>query len=437
MTWNALQASASPSVQRRRKPSRPGASLRWLFLDLNAYFASVEQQENPRLRGKPIVVTAGSSDGACSIAASYEAKAFGIRTGTRVYEAKRLCPHIITVPARHDVYVDYHHAIVAEIEKHLHVTKAYSVDEVACELLGDERRRDNALALGREVQQGILKRVGECMRSSVGLGPSVLLAKTASDMKKPMGLTAIEMETLPGPLLKLGLTDLSGIGRNMERRLLSRGVTDVAALWALTPSRARSVWGSIEGERFWYALHGIDPPEIETRTQSIGHSHVLGPALRHREAAYRVARRLLARAAARMRRTGHKTGRLTLWFKTDTFRDNAASFPRTADTFALLETLDRLWHATVGPREVLPVRQVGVTLHDLKPTAEMQPDLFGWTADAEERPERLRLSLAIDRLNQRFGVDTVAIGPAPQGLAAYMGAKIAFNRIPDRQDFAG
>jgi DNA polymerase-4 len=432
MSWNALQAPA-----RRRKPPQLGESLRWLFLDLNAYFASVEQQEHPRLRGKPIIVTPVDSDATCAIAASYEAKAFGIRTGTAVYEAKRRCPGLIAVPARHDIYVEYHHRIVDEIERHLHVTKAYSIDEVACELLGEERRRENALAVGREVQQGILKRVGECLRSSVGLGPSVLLAKTASDIKKPMGLTVIEQEALPGPLLRLGLSDLAGIGPNMERRLLSAGVADVATLWALTPSRARAVWGSIEGERFWYALHGSDPPEIETKRQSIGHSHVLGPALRHREAAYRVARRLLARAASRLRRAGHKAGRLSLWLRTDFYRDNAANFPPTADTFALLEILDRLWNGMVGPREVLPVRQVGITLLDLKPVAEMEPDLFGWTLDAEERPERLRLSLAIDGLNQRYGVDTVAIGPAPQGLPAYMGAKIAFNRIPERQDFAG
>jgi DNA polymerase-4 len=432
MSWNALQAPA-----RRKRPPRPGESLRWLFLDLNAYFASVEQQEQPRLRGKPIIVTPVASDATCTIAASYEAKAFGIRTGTPVYEAKRRCPGLLTVPARHDVYVEYHHRIVDEIERHLHVTKAYSIDEVACELLGEERCHENALALGREVQQGILQRVGECLRSSVGLGPSVLLAKTASDMKKPMGLTAIELDALPGPLLRLGLSDLAGIGPRMEQRLLSACVPDVATLWALSPSRARAVWGSIEGERFWYALHGSDPPGIETKRQSIGHSHVLGPALRHREAAYRVARRLLTRAASRLRRAGHKAGRLSLWLRTDGFRDNAVNFPPTADTFALLEILDRLWNGMVGPREVLPVRQVGITLLDLKPVAKMEPDLFGWTPDAQERPERLRLSLAIDRLNQRYGVDTVAIGPAPQGLPAYMGAKIAFNRIPERQDFAG
>jgi DNA polymerase-4 len=298
---------------------------------------------------------------------------------------------------------------------------------------------ENAVALARETQQGVLKCVGECLRSSVGLGPSVLLAKTASDMKKPAGLTVLAADQLPQAILGLDLGDLAGIGRSMERRLHAAGVPDIATLWALSPARSRAIWGSIGGERFWYALHGIDPPDIETHRQSIGHSHVLGPALRNRAAAYRVARRLLARASSRLRRAEHKAGKLALWLRVEGegTRESVARLPHTADTFSLLSTLDRLWNDIVRPVEVLPVKHVGITLLDLIPVADIAPDLFGWTPDVDERPERLRLLLAIDRLNQRYGVDTVAIGAAPTGLPAYMGAKIAFNRIPERKDFAG
>ena len=105
MAGNVLQVSAASRGQ-------DAAQLRWLFLDMNSYFASVEQQENPKLRGLPIIVTPVASEGTCAIAASYEAKAFGIRTGTPVYEARRLCPGLKTVNARHDVYVEYHHRFV-------------------------------------------------------------------------------------------------------------------------------------------------------------------------------------------------------------------------------------------------------------------------------------------------------------------------------------
>lgn len=413
--------------------------LRWLFLDLNSYFASVEQQENPRLRDRPIIVTPVASEGTCAIAASYEAKAAGIRTGTPVYEARRLCPGLKIVPARHDVYVEYHHRIVDIVEQHLHVTKVCSIDEVACELLGRERQPENALAIARAVQADILRKVGKCLRSSVGIAPSVLLAKTASDMQKPAGLTVLSANDLPGKLLGLELRDLCGIGRNMERRLRAAGIGDIAALWALSPSRMRAVWGSIGGERFWYGLHGIDPPEIETERRSIGHSHVLGPRLRNAPAARLVARRLLMRAASRLRRADYKAGGLSLAIRTEDrrWRDNAVRFTLMADTFALLETLDGLWNNLVHEGEVLPVKQVGVTLLALKPCAALAPDLFGWSAGCEENATRLKLSNAIDVLNRRYGAEVVSIGAPPAGLPAYIGAKIAFNRVPAREDFRG
>ena len=415
------------------------AGLRWLFLDLNSYFASVEQQENPRLRGKPVIVRPAPTEHTCAIAASTEAKAFGIRTGTMVAEARRLCPGLVVVEARHDVYVEYHHRIVAEIERHLHVTKVMSIDEVACALLGRERLTANALTLAREVQAGVQVNVGECLRSSVGLAPSVLLAKTASDMKKPGGLTVLGAHQLPGPLLGLDLRDLSGIGRSMKKRLEASGITDVAALWALTPGRARTVWGSIMGERFWYGLHGIDPPGLpEKPPQSFGHSHVLGGALRNHDAAWRVGRRLLARAATRLRRAGFRAGGLSLYLRlTDgPSRDGALRLEPSADTFRLLHLYDELWRgATGGLRSIRPLH-VGVTLFDIRTVAEA-PDLFGWSEAVNDNPKSLNLSAAMDRLNQRYGCETVAIGPRPGGLSRYMGAKIAFNRVPAMDDFRG
>jgi len=415
------------------------ARLRWLFLDLNSYFASVEQQENPRLRGRPVIVRPAPTEHTCAIAASTEAKAFGIRTGTMVAEARRLCPGLVVVEARHDVYVEYHHRIVAEIERHLHVTRVMSIDEVACELLGRERLTANALTLAHEVQAGVQTNVGECLRSSVGLAPSVLLAKTASDMKKPGGLTVLGAHELPGPLLSLTLRDFSGIGRNMAKRLEASGIADVAALWALTPGRARAVWGSIMGERFCYGLHGIDPPDLpEKPPQSFGHSHVLGGALRNHDAAYRVGRRLLARAASRLRRAGFRAGGLSLYLRLadGPSRDGALRLEPSADTFRFLRAYDELWRGVTGGGRMIRPLHVGVTLFDIRTAAET-PDLFGWAEAANDNPKSLRLSAALDRLNQRYGSETVAIGPRPQGLSRYMGAKIAFNRVPAMDDFRG
>ncbi len=415
------------------------AKLRWLFLDLNSYFASVEQQKNPRLRGRPVIVVPVASDYTSVIAASIEAKALGIRTGTKVLDAKRLCSGLAVIDARHDVYVRYHHRILAEIERHLHVTRVLSIDEVACALMGDERLTANAVALSQKVQAGVLANVGECLRSSVGLAPSVLLAKTASDMKKPAGLTVLGAQELPGRLLSLKLRDFSGIGRSMEARLTAAGIVDVAALWALSPRRARAVWGSILGERFWYGLHGMDTPEPPARPpQSFGHSHVLGARLRNHEAAHLVGRRLLARAASRLRRAGLKAAGLSLYLRLADApsRDGALRFDPSADTFQFLQAFETLWRDVADDRTIRPML-VGVTLFDLRSQDAAVADLFGWSAQAAGNPKRMRLSAALDTLNQRYGSETVAIGTAPKGLSRYMGAKIAFNRVPAMSDFSG
>lgn len=170
----------------------------YLILDFNSYFASVEQQENPRLRGKPVAVVPADTDTTCAIAASYEAKAFGVKTGTRIYEAKRMCPGLILVPARHDIYVEYHRRWLEEVNNHLPVLREMSIDEACCKMIGDECEEENALAIAQRMKAGIRKNVGDCMKTSIGIAPTLLLAKIASNLQKPDGLTVLRTEELPG-----------------------------------------------------------------------------------------------------------------------------------------------------------------------------------------------------------------------------------------------
>src|SRR6202045_2813813 len=114
--------------------------VQWLFLDLNAFFASCEQQEAPALRGKPVIVVQTLTDSAVAIAASYAAKAFGIRTGTLVREARRLCPAVVPVQANHRLYTEYHERILKAVDTCLPVEKVCSIDEMACRLMGSERQ---------------------------------------------------------------------------------------------------------------------------------------------------------------------------------------------------------------------------------------------------------------------------------------------------------
>jgi len=124
----------------------------WLFLDLNSYFASVEQELRPELRDRPVAVVPVMADTSCAIAASYQAKAFGVRTGTQIGEAKRMCPGLVLVEARHEVYVDYHNRIVEAVERCIPVSAVMSIDEMAARLMGREEVLTAAMDLGRRVK---------------------------------------------------------------------------------------------------------------------------------------------------------------------------------------------------------------------------------------------------------------------------------------------
>src|ERR1700721_2450616 len=156
-----------------KKGARDGAGdrhLNWLFVDLNSYFASVEQEVRPELRGRPVGVVPMMADTTVCIAASYEAKAFGVKTGTVVADAKRMCPGITLVEARHEIYVDYHHRVIEAVESCLPVASVLSIDEMACRLMGRERPLLAALELGQGVKGAIREKAGRMLRRSGGRG---------------------------------------------------------------------------------------------------------------------------------------------------------------------------------------------------------------------------------------------------------------------------
>ncbi len=428
----------------------PGAGaaeglVNWLFLDLNSYFASVEQQERPELRGRPVAVVPVETDYTCAIAASYAAKAYGVKTGTPIYEARRLCPDLVCVPARHDLYVRYHHRILAEIDRHIPVTQVASIDEVACELVGQWRRPEAALALARRLKQGLRENVGDALTCSIGLAASRLLAKVASDLEKPDGLVLLPTAELPDRIAHLALRDLPGIGERMEQRLWRAGIDTVTQLWRTAPKQLRAIWRSVEGERFWYRLHGVEIPDEPTRRGMVTHSHVLAPELRDAASAGEVARRLLLKAASRLRRLGCYATRLDLFARVVNGPrwEGGARFRPACDNHALLAALAVLWEEL--RREVGPVRflQVGVILHGLlSPDALRQLELFPELAAVPQDPEacrrqaaRERLSAAMDRLNLRFGRDSVTMGLLPGASPYFLGSRIAFTRVPGVEDF--
>lgn len=419
-----------------------------LFLDLNSFFASVEQNERPELRGRPVAVVPMMTDATCAIAASYEAKAYGIKTGTKIYDAKRLCPHLICVLARHDVYVDYHHRVLKAAEKHIPITRVWSIDEFHCDLIGREREPARAKDLALRIKSQIAADIGPHIKCSIGIASNSFLAKVATNMQKPDGLVLLRPEDLPGPLFDLKLTDLPGINIRMEERLFRAKIRSIKDLWHIAPRHARSIWGNVTGERFWYWLHGYDVPHVETHISMVGHSRVLDPAMRTPEKARLMTRRLLYKAAARLRRKEFHACALSLSVRMLDGRrwQGDARFPAACDFFTLMQHLDDLWRSMSldclgcepahAPRRMM-CKKVSVILHKLQKDGAITDDLFLQQNQTVGRMQvkREALSTALDAINRKYQKETVSIGLIPQTLAGHVGTKIAFARVPDQDEF--
>ncbi len=399
-------------------------ALRSLYVDFDSYFASVEQQLRPELRGKPIGVVPVMAETTCCIAASYEAKRFGVKTGTRVSDARKLCRGIKFVEARPAIYVEYHHKLVEAVESCIPIDSVLSIDEMLCKLIGSMQQYERATALGRKIKETIAKSVGTELRCSIGIAPNPFLAKTASEMKKPNGFVVIDTPDLPHCLFSLTLRDLCGIGDAMEKRLRQHGIKTVEELCNASKFKLRKAWGGIEGERVYERLRGelvYTPP---TRRGTVGHSHVLPPELRSEEAAFSVLHKLLQKAAMRLRSYGLVAGALEIKLKyTKGGRwEDKISFDPTSDTLEFLQGLERLWEKK--PKIKAALLMVAVTLFKLSEEKHCSLSLF------KNDRSRNRLNTVIDKLNLRYGKNTVYFGGAQSGLRAAP-MRIAFNHIPD------
>lgn len=382
-------ADATLPIERRPRP------LGVLFLDFNSYFASIEQQENPALRGRPVAVAPVGAETTCCISSSYEARRYGIKCGTQIGEARRMCPGLVVVKGDHSVYEGYYNRIREVVAAVLPINESQYVDEMSFRLLGTERTSAVAIELALEIKRQIRERVGQCMVCSMGIAPNAFLAKVATELQKRDGLVVLQAEELPGRLLELKLTDFPGISHRMRTRLNAHGIVTTEGMCAASRYELTRAFGSIVGERWWYLLRGVDLRSEATTRGSFSHSHVLPPALRTEEGSRMVLVRLLYKAALRLRSAGYWAEGLA--FGVSAFGRSWEAYvplPPTQDSITLAEALNSEWK----DRDFEGPRKVWVALSHLRTNEGVTPSLFD-----ERKGSVLEMSRAIDRMNARFG----------------------------------
>ncbi|MCM2264284.1 MAG: DNA polymerase IV [Desulfuromonadales bacterium] len=374
-----------------------------MHIDMNAFFASVEQQANPELRGKPIAVT--GTGRTVVTTASYEARAFGVKTGMNTWQARQACPQLIFVVGDNRKYADTSTRIVAMMGDYTPLVEVFSIDEAFLDVTGSLTLFGSAERIAFLLKARIRHEFG--LTCSIGIAPNKLLAKLASEMKKPDGLTIIPPDQVATVLERMPAKELCGIGKNVEKQLASLGIMTCGQLGRFPVEVLKRRFG-INGERLSQMGRGVDnspvvPPEEEQAVKSVGHSMTLARDVTGREGLLKYLLQLAEMVGSRARRYGvaGKTVHLTLRYGdfTTVGRQQTRSSPTSQseeiyrDALAILDTFDL----------TRPVRLLGVRVTNLTHHADQLP-LF------EKERKAALATAAMDEVNRRFGEFTVTYG---------------------------
>lgn len=372
-----------------------------MHIDMNAFFASVEQRCNPALRGKPIAVV-GSAERTVVTTASYEARAFGVKTGMNRYEAKRACPSLIFVIGNNRKYIDTSVRMLDILKGFSPRVEAYSIDEAFVDIAGCASLFATPEALGGEAKDRVKKELG--ITCSVGIAPNKLLAKLASDMHKPDGLFIIRPEDVAALLEDLPVGELWGIGPSITASLGQLGIKTCGQLGRAPAGVLRKRFGMI-GERLCLMGQGIYPSPVvpmgeEAGAKSVGHSMTLPTDITDRRAIRRHLLKLSEMVGSRARAHGLKGRKVALTIRYADFftfsRERTLPLP-TNDTHAIyrssLAILDEI-------RLRSAIRLLGVSISGMA-SGSAQMELF----EGDRRRERLLG--AVDEINSHFGRSTL------------------------------
>lgn len=377
-----------------------------LHVDMDAFYASVEQLDQPELRGRPVLVGHDGPRGVVA-AASYEARVFGCRSAMPMARAKRLCPQAVIVAGRFERYLEVSRRVFAIFESITPLVEPLSIDEAFLDVTGSTRLFGEPRAIAARIKQRIQAETG--VTASVGVAPNKFLAKLCSDWDKPDGLTLLQPAEVLARLAPLPIGRMWGVGPVTERRLIARGVATFGDLQPLTLEQASARLGP-DAEHFWRLARGEDdrPVVPDAEARSVGAEQTFGEDLDQPQAVRQVLLAQGDRVAARLRRHGLLARTVTVKIRFGDFQ----TITRSATLRGATDRSDRL-RETAGAlfsrwaRESFqPVRLIGVSASQLVAAGAGQQSLFSEPDDDQGR----RLDRATDAVRERFGPRAIQRG---------------------------
>jgi len=402
---------------------KPGSGM-FLLVDMDSFFASVEQAHHPHLRGRPVIVCGDPFRRGVVTAASYEARPFGVRAGMPLGEARRLCPEAEYVEGNPDKYVGISLQLLGLYLEYTPDVEPFSVDEA---FVGFTRclTLDSAASVAREIQRRIAERFE--LGASIGVGPNKLIAKMASGVEKPRGLTAFDEAGFCAHFWTRDIQEMWGVGSKLAERMRSLGIQTVGELARAPIPLLKGAFGVI-GPTLREAANGKDdtpltPYHQGIEAKSIGHEVTLTENATERDRLEGMLLRLCDQVARRARSEGYVGRIVTLKLRDDAFRTRIRQRAITGhtDDHVRIYTVARALFGELWRRE--PVRLIGVTLAGLeRAEGALQGDLF----DAERRGKELRA--ALDRVRDTLG--EASLVPAGSLLHRRRLSHVPFGAVP-------
>jgi DNA polymerase-4 len=383
-----------------------------LHVDMDAFFAAIEQLDNPSLRGKPILVGGDGPRGVVTTA-SYEARPFGCHSAQPMAVAKRLCPHAIIVPTRFSRYRGVSDELFEIFEEFSPVVQPLSIDEAFLDVTGTEKAHRGASP--PEIARRLKLRVREKLQltASVGVAANKFLAKLASDLEKPDGLTVINPEDVDRVLPPLPATKIWGIGPKTAKRLEGMCIRTIGDIRKATDSTLRRLFGGEdEAARVRRLAHGLDdrPVVTDSDAKQISQEQTFRTNIAEADVVRGELHEQVQQVARRLRKHKLRAGGVTVKIRFGEFQ----TITRSRALSDATDRTDVLWTTT---REVFdewasksyqPVRLIGMAARSLSPATVGQLPLF---ADPENEKHQ-RLDRTVDRIVERFGSDAVRRGIA-------------------------